>query len=93
MILHTHPFRDGRVLSRSKAKEKLSMQDFIDSMDGIYTTSVSQATLDEAPMAYKPKEAIINNISDTVEILDSIKPIYNYKAEGAFLWKTVMIVD
>ena len=49
-------------------------------MNGIYTTSINKNTLDECPMAYKNMEDIINNIEDTVEIVDIIKPIYNFKA-------------
>ncbi len=49
-------------------------------MDGIYTTSIGKDTLDECPMAYKNMEDIVNNIGDTVEIVDVIKPIYNFKA-------------
>lgn len=49
-------------------------------MDGIYTTSVNESTIDESPMVYKPIEEIIENISDTVNILQIIKPIYNFKA-------------
>lgn len=49
-------------------------------MKGIYTTSVSTGTIDESPFAYKPAEEIIENIKDTVEIIDVIKPIYNFKA-------------
>ena len=51
-----------------------------ESMKGIYTTSVSTGTIDESPFAYKPAEEIIENIKDTVEIIDVIKPIYNFKA-------------
>jgi len=51
-------------------------------MEGIFTTSVTEATLDEAPMAYKPKEEILDNISETVDIVEIIKPIYNFKAQG-----------
>lgn len=67
-------------MSRSKAKENLSMDDFKDSMKGIYTTSVSQSTIDESPMAYKPVDEILENIKDTVDILKVIKPVYNFKA-------------
>ena len=49
-------------------------------MEGIYTTSVSESTLDEAPMAYKPIEEIIRNVKDTVDILKIIRPVYNFKA-------------
>lgn len=67
-------------MSRSAAKDAISMDDFTESMKDIYTTSVCAATLDEAPMAYKPIDEIIQNIDDTVEILKIIKPIYNYKS-------------
>ena len=74
------PHGAGRLMSRSKAKENLSMEDFKDSMKGIYTTSVSQSTIDESPMAYKPVDEILENIKDTVDILKVIKPVYNFKA-------------
>lgn len=74
------PHGAGRVLSRSKAKEIISMEDYKDSMEGIYTTSVTQSTLDESPFAYKESEEIIENIKDTVEIDYIVKPIYNFKA-------------
>lgn len=67
-------------MSRSKAKENISLEEFKESMDGIYTTSVQKSTIDESPMAYKPSQEIIDNIKDTVEIVDIIKPIYNFKA-------------
>lgn len=56
------------------------MQDFKQTMSGIYSTSVTEATMDEAPMAYKPMQEIMDNIADTVEIIKIIKPIYNFKA-------------
>ena len=56
------------------------MDEFVNSMNGIFTTSVSTATIDEAPQAYKSMEEIKNAITDTVEIIDTIKPIYNFKA-------------
>ena len=70
----------GRKLSRSKAKQFLSMDDFNKSMEGIYTTSVCKNTLDESPMAYKDTESIIELIKDTCDILYFIKPIINIKA-------------
>lgn len=76
------PHGAGRLMSRSKAKETLKMEDFKKSMEGIYTTSVSVATLDESPMAYKPMEEIINNIQDTCEIIERIVPVWNCKAGG-----------
>lgn len=74
------PHGAGRIMSRSKAKQAVSLAEFEESMQGIFTTSVNQSTIDECPMVYKPMEEIVANITDTVEILKSIKPIYNFKA-------------
>lgn len=74
------PHGAGRIMSRSKAKEIVSLKEFEDSMQGIFTTSVGQSTIDEAPMVYKPMAEIVENIADTVEIVKIIKPIYNFKA-------------
>lgn len=70
----------GRLMSRMKAKETIRMSDYSYSMDGIYTTSVSEKTIDEAPMAYKSIDEIVECIGDTVDILAILKPIYNFKA-------------
>ena len=75
------PHGAGRLMSRKKAKETLTMQEFSESMNGIYTTSVCESTLDEAPMVYKPMEEIIECIEPTVDIIEVIKPIYNFKAK------------
>lgn len=77
---YSAPHGAGRIMSRSKAKEAVSLEEFERSMQGIYTTSVNQSTIDESPMAYKPIEEIVANIQDTVEIVKIIKPIYNFKA-------------
>lgn len=77
---YSAPHGAGRLMSRSKAKESLTLEEYQKSMEGIFTTSVNQSTLDEAPMAYKPMEEILNNIGDTVEVLKVIRPIYNFKA-------------
>ena len=74
------PHGAGRIMSRSKAKEIISLEDFKDSMSGIYTTTVNQSTIDESPMVYKSMQEIMNNIADTVDVVKVIKPIYNYKA-------------
>lgn len=74
------PHGAGRLMSRGKAKEAVSMKEYTDSMEGIWTSSVSEATIDESPMAYKPMDAIISNIGDTVDIVDVIRPVYNFKA-------------
>ena len=62
------------------AKKEFTVDEFKESMKGIYTTSVNFDTLDECPMAYKSMEDIVNNITDTVDILKVIKPVYNFKA-------------
>lgn len=77
---YSAPHGAGRILSRSKAKDTISMAEYQESMKGIYTTSVNRGTIDESPMAYKPIEEIMKNIKDTVEIVDIIKPVYNFKA-------------
>lgn len=74
------PHGAGRVMSRTKAKELVSLEAFERSMDGIYTTSVNQSTIDEAPMVYKTLDEIVENIKDTVDVLAIIKPVYNFKA-------------
>lgn len=77
---YSAPHGAGRLFGRMAAKNRFTMDEYKDSMDGIYTTSVNFDTLDECPMAYKPMESIIENIGDTVDILKVIKPIYNFKA-------------
>lgn len=79
---YSAPHGAGRIMSRTKAKEKVNLEEFKASMEGIFTTSVTEATIDEAPMVYKPKEEILQNISETVDIIEIIKPIYNFKAQG-----------
>ncbi len=74
------PHGAGRLMSRSQAKSSFTLSEYKKQMEGIYTTSVNRQTLDECPMAYKSIDDIIGNISDTVEIIDTIKPIYNFKA-------------
>ena len=74
------PHGAGRILSRSKAKEQLSLDDYKETMSGIYTTSISESTLDEAPFAYKPIDEILDAITDTVTVDEIVKPIYNFKA-------------
>ncbi|GLI54966.1 RNA-splicing ligase RtcB [Propionigenium maris DSM 9537] len=74
------PHGAGRVLSRRKARDLLSMEEFRDSMKKIYTSSVSQSTLDEAPKAYKPKKEIMTLLEPCVEVIHEITPLYNFKA-------------
>ena len=74
------PHGAGRLMSRSKAKKTLDMDEFTKSMHGIYTTCIGRSTIDESPMAYKPMDEIVRNIDATAEIVKTIKPIYNFKA-------------
>ena len=76
------PHGAGRLMSRHKAKEMFNLEEFKESMSDIYSTSVVEETIDEAPFAYKPMQEIIDNIQDTVEIEKIIKPIYNFKAKN-----------
>ena len=74
------PHGAGRLMSRSKAKETLKMEDFKNAMKDIYTTSVCVSTIDEAPMAYKSADEILENIKENAEVISIIKPLYNFKA-------------
>lgn len=74
------PHGAGRIMSRTKAKQSIDLEEYKASMQGIYSTSVNEYTLDEAPMAYKSLEDIIDVIRDSVDIIDIIKPVYNFKA-------------
>lgn len=74
------PHGAGRLMSRGEAKQSFTVSEFKKQMEGIYTTSVSQGTLDECPMAYKGMNDILDNIGDTAEVNEIIKPIYNFKA-------------
>ena len=76
------PHGAGRLMSRHKAKEIFKLEEFKESMKNIYSTSVVEDTIDEAPFAYKPMQEIIDNIQDTAEIEKIIKPIYNFKAKN-----------
>lgn len=85
---YSAPHGAGRIMSRSKAKETLDMDTYKASMEGIYTTSVNEMTIDEAPMAYKSLDDIIDVIHDSVDIIDIMKPVYNFKAsDGELPWK------
>lgn len=79
---YSAPHGAGRLMSRSKAKETIDMEEYKKSMGGIYTTSVNESTIDEAPMAYKSLEDIIDVIADSVDVTDIIKPVYNFKASN-----------
>ncbi len=74
------PHGAGRLLSRTDAKDKLSIDEYQSEMEGIFTTCINEYTLDESPMAYKNKDEIVEGIAPTADILKQIKPIYNFKA-------------
>lgn len=75
------PHGAGRIMSRKQALESIDIDDFKNSMNGIYSTSICESTKDEAPMVYKPIDTIVEDIKDTVEIINVVKPIYNFKAK------------
>lgn len=77
---YSAPHGAGRLLSRKRALERLSLTDFQNEMKGIYSSSVTEKTLDESPMAYKPIHMILKHIEETVEVIEIIKPLYNFKA-------------
>ncbi|MBO7649923.1 MAG: RtcB family protein, partial [Lachnospiraceae bacterium] len=74
------PHGAGRIMSRGKARATLTLEDYQKTMEGVYTTSVNENTLDEAPMAYKSLADIIDVIRESVDVIDVMKPIYNFKA-------------
>lgn len=74
------PHGAGRLMSRSKARQSVDMEEYIDSMEGIFSTSITEETKDESPFAYKSMGEIIENTKDTVDILSILKPVYNFKA-------------
>lgn len=80
--LYSAPHGAGRLMSRKQAFDTLKMEDFTATMSDVYSTSVCPETIDESPMAYKPMQEIIDAIGDTVEIIDIIKPVYNFKAKN-----------
>lgn len=77
---YSAPHGAGRIMSRTKAKESLSLEEYQKTMEGIYTTCVGNATIDEAPMAYKSLHDILDVIRDAVDIIEVMKPIYNFKS-------------
>lgn len=74
------PHGAGRAMSRMQAKATLNMEDYRASMEGVYTTSINDDTLDEAPMAYKSADDILDVIGETAEVIEHMKPVYNFKA-------------
>ena len=77
---YSAPHGAGRIMSRREEKKSISLKEYENTMKGIYSTTVNRSTLDECALAYKPMDEIISNIRDTVEVIEIIKPIYNFKA-------------
>lgn len=77
---YSAPHGAGRKMSRTQAKRDINIEDYKEQMKSVYTTSVNESTLDEAPDAYKPLNNLLNNIGDTVDIVHHLLPVYNYKA-------------
>jgi RNA-splicing ligase RtcB len=77
---YSAPHGAGRLMSRSAAKSSITLSQFKASMEGIFSSTVNKSTIDESPFAYKPMEEIVANITDTAEIVTTIKPVYNFKA-------------
>jgi len=77
---YSAPHGAGRIMSRTAAKEKITLPEYEKSMQGIYSSTINRRTIDEAPFAYKPMAEIVANIGDTVDIVKTIKPLYNFKA-------------
>ncbi|MFR3344678.1 MAG: RtcB family protein [Anaerobutyricum sp.] len=79
--IHSAPHGAGKnYCQEAKQKDAVGIDEFRESMKGIYSSSVMESTIDESPMAYKPMEEIMGNIKDTVDIVKVIKPVYNFKA-------------
>jgi len=76
------PHGAGRRLSRSEAKGAITLPEFRKAMRGIHSTCISRETIDESPMAYKDAEAIVAALGPTAEIVDRLRPLYNFKAGG-----------
>jgi RNA-splicing ligase RtcB len=79
----TAPHGAGRLMKRSEAKASISLEEYKEAMKGIYSTSVSESTIDESPMAYRSIDDILDAVEPTVEITDIITPVYNFKASKA----------
>ena len=81
------PHGAGRIMSRKEAVQNLSMEAYRESMKNVYTTSVNENTLDEAPMAYKSLDDILEVVTETVEVTEVLRPVYNFKASEPFSFR------
>lgn len=86
----TAPHGSGRVMKRSEAKESITLEEYQREMEGIFTTSVGESTLDESPMAYRRIDEILDAIDPTAEVIDILTPVYNFKASKAVTDEEVM---
>ena len=85
---YSAPHGAGRVMSRATAKQTVNIDEYREAMKGIYTTSVNENTIDEAPMVYKSLDDIIDVINESVDIIEVIKPVFNFKSsEDQRPWK------
>ena len=79
---YSAPHGAGRIMSRNQAFKELNVEDYKEAMKGIFSTTINKNTLDEAPFCYKDINSILDNIKDTVDVLEIIKPVYNFKADN-----------
>lgn len=79
---YSAPHGAGRIMSRRQAKSQITLDVFKKTMEGIYTTTADRTTIDECALAYKPMEEILKNTRDTITVLDTIRPLYNFKGSG-----------
>ena len=86
----TAPHGSGRVMKRSEAKEQFSLEEYRMEMEGIFTTSVGESTLDESPMAYRRIDEILDAIEPTADVMDILTPVYNFKASKLVTDEEVM---
>lgn len=83
---YSAPHGAGRLFSRSEASQLITLEEFQESMEGIYSSSVTQTTIDESPMAYKPIDEILEHVTETIDVVEIIKPVYNFKAHKKPVW-------
>lgn len=89
----TAPHGSGRIMKRSEAKKSFSLEEYQKEMEGIFTTSVGESTLDESPMAYRRIDEILDTIEPTAEVIDILSPVYNFKASKSVTDEEVMDGD
>ena len=87
---YTAPHGSGRIMKRSDVREQFTMEEYRKEMEGIFTTSVGESTLDESPMAYRRIEEILSAIEPTAEVSDILTPVYNFKASKPVTDEEVM---